>query len=596
MTPATFSPPPTQRRMVEAIIEQLAYHHGSLPSGGRKPGRYLGSGGLVHFESIDPDGLEGLLEWASPECAGPAELAAVGRAQRLELKAAAAVVETQFRRHGFKGRILIFKNNVDAYGNGYGSHENYAVHEAPGKAVRGVWWGLMFGFWASIVTVNLPAILLSLLVLFVVLIVRMVGGLLAWTRMAVRPGRAMQAWVSGLGDRILDAFNNPGQGRFWVWVRRYEKLFFWPVLRVFSFPARRLLFRDLVGPLSSFLASRQVICGAGGLDGGFVISPRAAFLGEVLNLYMDVPKRPMIDAKAYLTFENLDFFRPVKRLHLMAGDANVGSYAEWLRLGTTHLVIRLLQSDTSIPEYRNPLAALLTISQDPDLEVAPKLRDGRPMTAVGHQREIFAACEAMVRAQGGSDEERELLTEWTRVLEGLAVGDAEVAGRVEWVRKRALMEEALVVTSSWAEVAAWLKPLRKGETALDDRVPEAVWTLKKIDAKFHEISSASDGYFERLEAAGLCRQAPGMELVDGLRTQAPRSTRARWRSRFIKRYRGHAGAKVSWDRLWTSDYHWLALHDVYGDENPGLDPGDEFDEIDEMDEYGEQEHDMDSEA
>lgn len=556
---------PTPREICESIIERLGDRHGRLPSGGRKPGWFLGSGGLVHFESIDPAGREGLFEWASPECAGAAEAAAVGLAQRQELLTVLDELEADLAHRGQPGRVRMLKNNADAYGHGYGSHENYAIDDPPHRGARMLWVLILVSFSITLFLVNLPLRLLVILGALGVLSLRAAAALLRRAAPTRAAGQRLDDGLRALGTRVAWALSHPGQGRFWLWVRRYEIVFVWPVLRIFAWPAQRLLFPRLIEPLASFLASRPIICASGGLAGGFCISPRAEFIGSVRGIYMDVPRRPMIDLKAYLTFDNLDFFRATKRLHLMAGDANVTPYGEWLRLGSTDLVLRLVERGGELPRFAHPVRALHAFSRDPDLQARRSLRGGGAMSALEHQFAVLEAVESMLRAAGERRGDREIVAAWREILEALRERPALVADRVEWVRKRALLDEALALGPSWAELTPWLRPLPpRGRDA--GAIPEAVWMLRKLDARFHEISTPRDGYALRLERAGLLCAPPELERAQELRLMAPADTRARRRGAFVRQRAGESQAKASWDRLWVTEQQVVELDDLRGDE------------------------------
>ncbi|RKU35921.1 Pup--protein ligase [Candidatus Poribacteria bacterium] len=66
-------------------------------------------------------------EYATPECDDVAELVAHDKAGERIITRLASTAERRMRNDGFRGKISIFKNNLDTSGNTYGCHENYLM-------------------------------------------------------------------------------------------------------------------------------------------------------------------------------------------------------------------------------------------------------------------------------------------------------------------------------------------------------------------------------------------------------------------------------------------------------------------------------------
>src|SRR6201998_2775786 len=145
-------------------------------------------------------------------------------------------------------------------------------------------------------------------------------------------------------------------------------------------------FAELVKFLAPFFVSRQVICGAGrvgiGADGrgsGFQISQRADFF-EVEGGLETTLKRPILNTRDEPHADPEKY----RRLHVIIGDANMSEVSTYLKLGTTALVLsmiedRFLDGDLAL---ETPVAELRAISHDPACRHLVTLRDGRRMTAV----------------------------------------------------------------------------------------------------------------------------------------------------------------------------------------------------------------------
>src|SRR5499427_9347003 len=133
--------------------------------------------------------------------------------------------------------------------------------------------------------------------------------------------------------------------------------------------SRSTPFADIVRHLTPFFVSRQVVCGAGrvgrGADGredGFQISQRADFFEVEVGLETTL-KRPIINTRDEPHADPEKY----RRLHVIIGDANMSELSTYLKLGTTSLVLsmiedRFLAGDLSV---ETPVAELRNVSHDP---------------------------------------------------------------------------------------------------------------------------------------------------------------------------------------------------------------------------------------
>jgi proteasome accessory factor PafA2 len=150
--------------------------------------------------------------------------------------------------------------------------------------------------------------------------------------------------------------------------------------------SRATPFADIVRHLVPFFVSRQVFTGAGrvgiGTDSqaeGYQLSQRADFFEVEVGLETTL-KRPIVNTRDE-PHAAADRYR---RLHVIVGDANLAEVATLLKVGTTALVLgmiedRALKRDLTL---ERPVAALQAVSHDPSLKGLLKLRDGSSLTAV----------------------------------------------------------------------------------------------------------------------------------------------------------------------------------------------------------------------
>lgn len=174
--------------------------------------------------------------------------------------------------------------------------------------------------------------------------------------------------------------------------------------------------------LVPFLVTRQLFAGPRGevdVDGHRlpVLSPRA----ERIWMAISEPAGPTAladpDAPAHA---DPDVFR---RLHISVGDVHPSPAITFVTLGTTALVLRLLEeaphdAPRSITLER-PLLAMREISRDTTMRGSVRLADGRAATAKRIQQVIFEAVTAFGHGHGTSNEERRAIAMWGRALDAL---------------------------------------------------------------------------------------------------------------------------------------------------------------------------------
>jgi proteasome accessory factor A len=287
---------------------------------------------------------------------------------------------------------------------------------------------------------------------------------------------------------------------------------------------RELELEGAVDLLTSFLVTRQVLCGSGRLHNGtFLVSQRADHLHDQLSA-LTTRARPLVNTRD----EPLADATRFRRLHVLAGDSNRVEPSGRLKVGTTLAVLELLDRpggpDVRLAALRlaDPGDALRRVARDP-LAVLD-LADGRRLTAVDVQRAFFDL------AAGHA--EPALAALWGRVLDALAGGDTgPVAAEVEWVAKRRLLSEFRQ---------------RHGLAADDAR-------LAQLDLAFHELG----GFFEVLERTGAVIRLTSPAEVERAVSMPPDGTRAVARSAFLSAAADH-------QRAHTVDWQTCTVHDLPG--------------------------------
>ena len=316
----------------------------------------MANGGAFSFETQSAeDG--GLLEMATPECAGPAQLLLYQKAQERLLEEVLPAAQARLEELGYLGELGLVKNCRDAQGQTYGVQENYELPIANG-------WRL--GVYRLLV---LPVTLVCLLPSLLLHSLATLFGL-AWKLASggQERGFALRNWLA-----------------YHLEPQVYKPLGLFLDVTAFARVRRFSL---------AFLVSRTVFTGVGTLepDGSFLLSERAPTLDSLTPRYergnRSVFRTTNLVAQALrqiLSPARLgQLFRRRRRLQLGCSEANLCSTAEYLKLGTTCLVFDMIESGflSEAPALAEPVRALRELAADPSLKATVSLTDGREVTAL----------------------------------------------------------------------------------------------------------------------------------------------------------------------------------------------------------------------
>src|SRR4051794_7759823 len=205
---------------------------------------------------------------------------------------------------------------------------------------------------------------------------------------------------------------------------------------------RDLPWDQLVAGVLPFLITRQIFAGAGKLGieaesgdaepGQFQISQRADFFTTVTSIDT-MNKRPLVNTRDEPHAEASRY----RRFHAIIGDSNMSEWATALKIGTTALVLGLIENGQAPAlEIAQPVNATKSISRDQDHAWIIELGDGRKISAIDAQRLYLKAAD---RLHGGDSEFSWLLREWETVLNNLERDVSAPADRVDWAAKKFLL-------------------------------------------------------------------------------------------------------------------------------------------------------------
>jgi Pup amidohydrolase len=293
-------------------------------------------------------------------------------------------------------------------------------------------------------------------------------------------------------------------------------------------------FTRIVSGVTPHFVTRQIFCGAGkvGSETGthdgepveFQISQRAEFFEEQVGLETTL-KRPIVNTRDE---PHADPHR-YRRLHVIVGDANLAEVATFLKVGTTALVLSLIEDDISGSRslhLADPVEAIHQVALDRTLTRPLPMADGSTATALAIQWELFSLARKYADDQGleslGDPSVGEaVLARWESVLHGLETDPMSLSRQLDWVAKLQLIE-------AYRE--------RHGCSWEDHR-------LAALDLQYHDLRPQRS-LFARLDTERLVEEKA---VVSGI-GDPPRDTRAWFRGRCLKKWPSEV-VTANWDSL-----------------------------------------------
>lgn len=227
------------------------------------------------------------------------------------------------------------------------------------------------------------------------------------------------------------------------------------------------------------------------------------------------------------------------RLHLLFGEPNQNEYAYALKVGTTCLVIRLLEDDLIGDEVilNHPIIALREVSRDPTYRWLVTLMDGETtISSVDLQRIYLKAAQVY---RGETKQTDWILDEWEAILDGLERDPMSLADRIDWVAKRQIVD-----AYREAEGLDWS----------DD-------ALHSVDLEYHNIDPAVSLF----GAVPSRRMVSDLDIVDAM-TEPPKDTRAHRRGQLVREVLQRKGPKFyvfDWNGVSTGRHEYVDLSDPY---------------------------------
>jgi len=296
--------------------------------------------------------------------------------------------------------------------------------------------------------------------------------------------------------------------------------------------ARSVPFGRIVAQVTPHFVTRQIVIGAGKVgcelpgmsadDVPYQISQRADFFEEEVGLETTL-KRPIVNTRDEPHCDASKY----RRLHVIVGDANMSEVATYLKVGTTAIVLAMIEDDALDDDWllANPVGAIRNVSHDPSLTRTILLRDGRRVTAIEVQWGMLERARKYERSHGlavvGESVGADVLGRWEAVLTGLESDRSSVADVVDWVAKQRLID-------GYAE-------------RHDVRTNDA--RLKALDLQYHDLRPGKC----LADKVGLQTIVDSADVTSA-KTEPPTTTRAYFRGRCLAKWPADIVA-ANWDSL-----------------------------------------------
>jgi Pup amidohydrolase len=301
--------------------------------------------------------------------------------------------------------------------------------------------------------------------------------------------------------------------------------------------SRSLPFARIVAQVMPHFVSRQIFTGAGKVgceapstgdeEVNFQLTQRADFFEEEVGLETTL-KRPIVNTRDEPHCDAQKY----RRLHVIVGDANLSEVAGFLKVGTSALVLSMIEDDWFNRaggrdlSLLSPVAALRQVSYDLTLARPISLANGGSMTALDLQWEHLDLArkygeECGFDSVGGSDIGADILRRWEEVLTGLESDPMSMARQLDWVAKYR-------VINGYRERhdLSWTDP-----------------KLAAMDLQYHDVRPERSLY-ARL---GMERILDPQDIERAI-TEPPTTTRAYFRGKCLQRW-GSSIAAANWDSL-----------------------------------------------
>ncbi len=263
-----------------------------------------------------------------------------------------------------------------------------------------------------------------------------------------------------------------------------------------------------------FLVTRPIIDGSGRLSshGTFQIFQRVEKLLGSSEIFCGMLSMSSIASREI-------------RFHYMYGDANMNEVAGFLKLGTTGLVLDLSE-DGALPNIPYDMEKIEEDLEEIAMTTSDWMVHGTDKTA----KAVDIQCEFLKAAKTRYKQRDEItdtiLTLWEDTLEKLDRNPTELVGRLDWVTKKALIDQ-------YAE---------SHNLNMSDPI------LRNIDLQYHD-TDRERGLFYALQKQGKVERLTTDKMIEKATKNPPKDTRAYYRGHIINLLCSEEISKTVGDRV-----------------------------------------------
>jgi hypothetical protein len=349
---------------------------------------------------------------------------------------------------------------------------------------------------------------------------------------------------------------------------------------------------DFPAEIIPHLVSRLIFTGAGGFNPfssgiEFTLSPRSWHLGSA-EAPTSIAERGIFHTKDEPLARG-----GYHRMHLLCGESLCSRIANWLRVGTTALVVASIDAGGkpgSPVRLKDPVAALRAFAADQTCRTTVKLERGECTTAIAIQRQFLREVKRHLSHGAVPEWARDVCEVWGSVLDTLEFQPDLFSTTLDWAIKLAVYKErASQKGIRWEDLPVWNEVIRTimaavrksgfkdrptvevvlGREGKPSPIPGTIaeltpfveshslsWDMLRpivnlrkelfeLDFRFGHIGEG--GVFEELDRAGvLTHDAPGVENIESAMTEPPSRGRARARGEHVKAVAGRQNFACSW--------------------------------------------------
>lgn len=229
------------------------------------------------------------------------------------------------------------------------------------------------------------------------------------------------------------------------------------------------------------------------------------------------------------------------RLHLLFPEPNLMEFAFALRVGTTCIVLDLIEMGL-IPEWmrlKDAVQAFQQVSRDPSYRWIVELEDGRTISSIDLHRELIQLAQPL---KGRDTETDWTLQHWTETLDQLAADPMKLDNKLDWVAKKKMMEMFMA-----EEGLEWDADI-----------------LHSLDLEYHNINPAKSLFQPMQDEGKTQRVVTDLQIVNAM-TDPPDDTRAFARAKLVKHLIDHNAPQywVDWDAVYLDRQNVVQLNDPF---------------------------------